>query len=302
MVATFQRFLIPAVRLDTAQGIITNLRGDGLRMEWEISRDNTNNADEGTLTVYNLAPALRGAIFEAWQALSAASGYLVTFAIGWDGVPQKVFQGDVFDLIPDRRSPTDVMTVFRLGDGNRTLRDQVVGRGFAGVKIDVVLSYLVSLPPASADAGGGGLGLLYPPESKALVAAASAELPIQAWGNIPKGANTRDAVNLIMDTLGLEWRVHNGEFVVMRGGVINAPPPLIRPGTGLIAYERRNDGGIVFSALANPEVQPGIQVVVQDDFGRPFAEPVYRVEKVRFTGTTGEDSLMDVEAAKVVTL
>lgn len=300
MVAAFQRFFIPAVRLETAQGVITNLTGDGLRFEWELNRDNTNKADEGVITVYNLAPALSGSIFEAWQALSRASGYLITFAIGWDGVPQTVFRGDVWNFIPERRSPTDAMTVFHLGDGNKNLRDQAVGRSFSNVKIDIVLDYLVNLPPAPADAGGGGLGLIYPPESKALVKQAASELPIQTFGNIPAWANTREAVDIIMDTLGLEWRVHNGAFVVMRGGVINRPGPLIRPGTGLISYEKRNDGGIVLSALANPEVEPGIQIFVQDDRGKPFGEPAYRTEKVRFFGDTDGESLMEVEGAKAV--
>lgn len=302
MVAGFKRFFIPAARFETAQGVVSNLTGDGVLMEWEVNRDNTNKADEAVVSIYNLAPALTGAIFEAWQVLSAASGYLATFAIGWDGVSETVIRGDVWDFVPDRRSPTDSVAVFKIGDGNKSLRDQVVGKGFQGVKISIVLEYLVSIPPAAPDIGGGGLGLIYPPESKSLVAAAAAELPVQTWGNIPAGANTREAVNLIMDTLGLEWRVHNGEFVVMRAGVINRPGPLIRPGTGLISYERRNDGGVIFSALANPEVEPGIQVLVQDDFGKPFGEPVYRVERVSFKGSTNGESLMDVEAAKVVTL
>lgn len=296
--ALFKQFLIPAVRLDTAQGRIENLRGDGIRFEWSISRDNTNTADEATITIYNLAPTLRGAIFEAWQALSRASGYIVEFGIGWDGVPQRAIRGDVWEIVPDSRTPTDVMTMIRIGDGNQAQRDQVVGRTFQNVNIGVVLDYLVQLPPAAVDAGGGGLGLIYPPESKALVTKAASEIPIQSWGNIPAGANTREAVNLIMDTLGLEWRVQNGEFVVMRGGVQNVPPPLLRPGTGLISYARRNDGGIVLQALANPDVQPGVQILVQDDNGRPFAEPAYRVEKVTYTGSTDGDSTMSVEGAK----
>ncbi len=302
MVAAFKRFFVPAVRFATAQGVISNLTGDGLLMEWQVTRDNTNKADEATVAVYNLSPILTGAIFQAWQVLSAASGYLVTLSIGWDGVPQKLMRGDVWDFVPARRTPTDSVAVFKIGDGNKSLRDQVVGKSFKGAKISIVLEYLVSIPSTAPDIGGGGLGLIYPPESKAVVAAAAAELPVQTWGNIPAGANTREAINLIMDTLGLEWRVHNGEFVVMRAGVINKPGPLIRPGTGLISYEKRNDGGIIFSALANPEVEPGIQVFVQDDFGKPFGEPVYRVERVTFAGSTAGDSLMDVQAAKVVSL
>ncbi len=301
MVAAFKRFFVPAVSIGTPNGIITNLDSSGVRIEWEIVRDNTNRPDQGQITVYNLSPTFTAVLFETWQAVSRGVGYTITFSIGWDRVPQVVFVGDVWELIPDQRTPSDVLTIFKLGDGNKTLRDQAVGRSFSNVKIDIVLDWLVSLPPAPTDAGGGGLGLIYPPESKAVVAAASAELPVQTWGNIPAYANTRDAINIIMDTLGLEWRVHNNQFIVMRGGVINRPnPPLIRPGTGLISYEKRNDGGIQFEALANPEVEPGIQLFVQDDFGKPFGEPVYRCESVAFRGSTDEDSLMAVEGAKTV--
>ena len=88
----------------------------------------------------------------------------------------------------------------------------------------------------------------------------------------------------------------------MRGGVINKPGPILRPSTGLINYAPRNDGGIVLRSLAVPETEPGIQIQVQDDRGKPFAEPVYRVERVNFNGTTDEDSIMEVEAAKGRTL
>jgi hypothetical protein len=300
MVAPFKRFFIPAVALTTSDGVISNLDGQGLRFEWDITRDNTNKPDEGTITIYNLAPALRGLIQATWEALSAASGYLVDFGIGWERVPQTVIRADVWDLEIDRRTPTDVLSVFRLGDGNKPLRDQVVGKSFSGVKIDIVLDYLVSLPSAPTDVGSGGLGLIYPPESKALVKQAASELPIQTWGNIPQGANTREAVNLIMDTLGLEWRVQNGAFIVLRAGALNKPPVLLRPGTGLINYQRRNDGGCVLSGLADPRVEPGLQLLVQDDLGKPYGAGVFRTERVTFRGSSSDENLMEIQAAKVV--
>lgn len=300
MVAGFKRFYLPAVKLNTAQGIVTNLNGQGIRFTWEISRDNTNKADTGTISIFNLSPTFRGALFEAWTALSKASGYLVEFGIGWEGVPETVIRGDVWRLVPEQRTPTDVETIISIGDGNKPLRDQAVGRSFAGTKIDIVLDYLVGLPPAPTDAGGGGLGLIYPPESKALVKTASAELPIQTWGNIPAGANTREAIDLIMDTLGLEWRVQNGAFIVMRGGVSNKPPPIIAPRSGLIRYAVRDDGGIELDALADPRVEPGVQILVQDDLGKSFGEPAYRVERVVFRGDTRGESVMTVSGAKAL--
>ena len=302
MPSPFTRYFIPAVQLVTAQGLISNLDGNGIRFEWDISRDNTNKPDAGTVTVYNLSPTLTGLILEAWQALSAASGYLVTFGLGWERVPSTVIVADVWDFVPDRRTPTDTMAIFRLGDGIKANRDQAVGRSFNGVKIDIVLDYLVQIPPAPSDAGGGGLGLIYPPESKALIKTAAAELPIQSWGNIPAGANTREAIDLIMDTLGLEWRVQNGAFIALRGGVINRPPVILRPGTGLIKYERRNDDGAVLEALANPDIEPGSQVIVQDNNGKPFGAGVFRVERVNFRGSSDAESVMNIRAAKAVTV
>jgi hypothetical protein len=270
-------------------------------MEWSITRDNTVNPDEGNITLFNLAPVVSGAIFEAWQAvnnLGLGVEYNVAFYIGWARIAKLVMIGEVWDLQPDLKTPTDVLTIFRIGDGNNAIRDQTVGRDFHGVKLDIVLDYLVRLPPAPDDAGGGGLGLIYPPESKAIIAAAAGALPYQFFANIPKGLNTKDAITLILETLSLEWRVHNGEFIVMRGGIINRPGPILRPGTGLIHYESRNDGGVVVTALADADMEPGIQFQVQNDLGKPFAELAYRCERVSFTGSTDNESIMTVEGAK----
>jgi len=294
----FRRFLIPAVRLDTAQDPIVNLDGQGVRFEWSIERDNTNKVDRGTVSIFNLDPKIRGAIHEAWRILSEASGYLVTFSLGWDRIPVRSLVGDVFDLDPDRRTPTDVITTFQIGDGNKKARDQSLVQGFKNVSLDIVLEWLVQLPPAPADAGGGGLGLLYPPESKALIKAAQAELPLLTFSNIPPGAGVKDAIDIIMETLGLEWRIHNGAFIALRGGMINRPGFILRPSTGLIEYAKRNDGGCSLVAYANPEIEPGIQILVQDDRGRPFGAPVYRTEKVSFRGTSAGESIMNIEGGR----
>jgi len=297
---TASRFWRPCAQLVTSEGVITNIDGDGLRFDWAIQRDNTTTPDTARISIYNLAPALASAILSTWQALSAASGYLVQFLIGWDRVPQVVITGDVWDLVADKRTATDTITILQLGDGQRAQRDQVVGKSFAGVKIDTVLDYLVQFPPATVDAGGGGLGLIYPPESKALIKAASALLPVQTWGNIPAGANTREAIDVVMATLGLEWRVHNGAFIVLRGGLINRPPVILRPGTGLVSYERRNDGGISLEALASTDIEPGSQILVQDNAGRPFGAGVFRVERCSWRGSTSSESLMSIDARKAL--
>ncbi len=305
MVAPFQRFYIPAVRLDTSIGSLFNLDGNGITFEWDIFRDNTNTVDQGVITIYNLGAATRKALYEAWNIVQSGFGlgYTVTLSLGWEQLTQMVFRGNVWDMVPeDRQGGTDVRTVLSVGDGNKTLRDQTVGRSFSKVSISIVLDYLVRPPPLSTDTGGGGLGLIYTPESRAVVAAAEAELPVQFWNNIPAGSNTRESIDAIMATLGLEWRVHNGEFIAMRGGVINRPGIILAPKSGLIDYTPRDDGGVVATALANPDMQPGLQFFVQSDVGKNLAAPVYRCESVQFNGSTDGQSLMTVQGRKVVTL
>lgn len=303
MALPIQHLFIPAVQFEAAGPIvISNLDGNGLRFEWTIRRDNTSKPDEGEVSIYNLSPTLSGAMFEAWQLANAAGlgvGYLVFFSIGWDRLPKRVFLGDCWDMVPqDRSQQTDVVTTFRLGENNRPNRDQVVARVTHGGDIVTLIIALAKIVPAADDIGGGGLGLLVSPESVALMRAEAQKLSIRVFGNLPAGANTRDAIDIYMATLGLEWRVHNGEFVVMRGGAINKKPQSIRPKNGLINYSKRNDGGAHILALANPEIEPGLQIQVTDDLGRPFGELAYRVEEVTFLGDTDSDSIMEISAAK----
>lgn len=292
-----QSFYVPAVSLTTVPGLtISNLDSTGLRIEWTVTRDNTNNPDGGEVVAYNLSPSIIGTIYASWQAIRAVPQVVPSFtlSIGWNRVPQVVMAGDIVNFIPLRRTATDVQTVWQIGDATERQRDAVVGRDFHNVNVQVVLDYLISLPPAPTDAGGGGLGLLFPAESKTLITAAAAEVPLQAWSNITKGQNVKEAVDAIMETLGLEWRIHNGAFIAMRGGIIDRPGPTISPGSGLISYTPRDDGGIEFEALADTRFEPGIRCTVLGNLGKPIGSPSYRVESVTFTGSTDENSIMAV--------
>ena len=81
---------------------------------------------------------------------------------------------------------------------------------------------------------------------------------------------------------------------------MNRPGEVLRPGNGLISFERRSDSGISLTGLANPRIVPGLQIQVQDDAGEPFAEPLYRVESVDFRGDSDGQSLMQVEGRRSI--
>jgi hypothetical protein len=301
MTAAFKQFYIPAVSLfvespNLPYTEIQNLDGNGLRFDWSVSRDNTGDADQAEVTIYNLSRTVAGQLHKAWGDL--AVGFTAGIKIGWQGVAQLLLKGNTWDLSVDGRDGADYLTTFKIGDGHNPIRDSVWGRSINGAKLNIALEQLVSLPVDAQDIGGGGLGFIYPKESADLVAAAAARTSISDYRNLVPGMSTVHYVNDIMATLGLEWRVHNGAFIAMRGGIINEPGPILRPERGLLKYKSKNDGGITVDALANPDVQPGIQIQVQDNQGKNFAEPVYRVESVEFTGSSIGESVMSIQAAK----
>ncbi len=298
----FLKFFIPAVSFRALDFLVLNLDGQGVYMEWEVTRDNTPTPDEGEVRIYNLRKETVLAIHTLWVVRPAALGFPVTLGIGWQNVTQKLMVGDMWEVIPDERTPTDVISIFRFGDGLKNLRDATVGRTMNGVRIDQALNYLIQLPIAGTDAGGGGLGLGYPPDSRALVIAAANATPIPVLRAVTAGQNTREVVTDLMDMIGLQWRVHNGAFIAMRGGIITRPGPILTPVNGLIGYTKKNDGGINVEALANPDVEPGIQLIVLDNLNKPVGAPLYRVERVSFRGNTSGESLMNIDAAKATVL
>ncbi len=304
MTAAFQRFLNPAATLTVGAVppiVLSNLDGTGLKFAWDIVRTNTNNPDKGEFSIWNLAPKLAKGIHEQFKALVGFRGVPMTFSFGWDGVAQIAFTGTIWDVTPsDRSQVVDTITTIEAGDGINPYRDKASSISFANARLDVVLRAIVAFPPDPTDIGNGGMGLIIPTDSQALILQAASELPIQNWGHITFGMNTRDAIDAIFETLGLTWRIQNNHLIAMRGGFINRPGPIIWAGSGLLNYKEKNDGGIQLEALADPTVEPGVQIKVLDEFGALVADPAYRVESVQFTGDTDGESLMFIEARKSV--
>ena len=302
MVAPFARFYRPAVRVRTQAGVFENLDGRGIRIEWSCRRDNTSTPDQAQIRFTNLASVTRSALYTSWKTLPPALSYTVQLEAGWDGTASVLMRGQLWDMTKEQFEGPDVITTLMVGDGNKASRDQPVGRSFSGVTITQIISFFVTAQPSTLDAGYGGLGLIMPPESAALITTVAAELPTQSIRNYVPGTSTRAAIDKLMAGLGLTWRSHNGEFIAMRGGIINRPGQILSPRSGLIDYTERGDGGVSLEAMANPEVQPGLQILVQDNLGKTLAEPAYRVESVDYTGDTEGASVMHVEARKAVVL
>lgn len=280
---------------------VVNLDGNGLKIEWDIERTRSSTPDQGTVTIYNLSPSSRKILHEAWKLSTAVASYLVDLSIGWGGLVERVFVGDVWKIVPEVRVGEDVLTVLELGDGGPKLRDAANPKqaNMNNAQITFILLVLVEADPSL-----GGLGLPIDPISRGVIEARARLSPFLGFDNYAGQGNTADQLDELMDMLDLEWKIHQGVFIVMAAG--NAATasvdaiPLVAA-SGMLSWSQEDNGGITATALANANVKPGTQIQVQDSFG-PVGLVPYRVERVSFTGATDGESIMQITARKSVLL
>lgn len=272
---------------------VINLDGTGLKIEWAIERTRTATPDRGTIMIYNLSMAARLAIHEAWKKLEGTTGYILDLSIGWGGLIERIFRGDAWKVVPEQRVDVDIVTTFEVGDGNRQVRDAVVGQNFAKVSVDVILTYLVTTI----------LKVPFDPAAKAKVLERAAQLPVQSWNNYVLAGDPQDRLDELVDMLGLEWKIHQGFFIVTdKGNAATASPiaEILSAQSGLLEWDQKDDGGISVTALANPNVRPGTQIQVRDSFGIAVGALAHRVETVTFRGSTDGESIMEIVGRKAV--
>ena len=98
--------------------VLLNVVGDGLRVEWSVEKTRTRSPDRATITIYNLGRVFR-------EALNVAAALplplMVNLGIGWGGIPEQDFFGQVWKVSPEMRTATDVLTTIEAGDGDRDI-------------------------------------------------------------------------------------------------------------------------------------------------------------------------------------
>lgn len=303
--APFTEYFIPAVTLSwyvagapAPTFVLPDLDGTGLRVQWQLELSRTSNADQASVSIFNLSKAIRDSLYEGWKAASGdfRTAMELGIALGWAGVATPLFKGQVWRFVPAETTMTEVITRIEAGDGGVTLRDatNTLGSTFATQTLGLVITYLVQTI----------LAVEIDPASLTLITQRAAELPVASWDNYVLTGDPQDRLDELVDTLGLEWKILNGRFVVMDKGILGVTDlptaPLLGPASGLLSWAPTDDGGVELTALADPRVIPGRQIAVIDEFGKPIDSQRHRVETVTFTGDNYAESVMRVRARKAV--
>jgi len=271
---------------------VENSDGTGLYMEWNIERQLSTQADQGTLRIYNLGKAQQGiiqSIVKASQGFSAIGN--VEVSIGWDALTFSMMKAQIWKLQAKLYEDPDVVTQIEFGDGLQSNRDaQTLPTQMAQVLVTDLLSLLASRfsPPRFLDV------------EQVTAAVTTSPNGLRTIGGFdPSGQSAKETFDDIVSGLGdgYSWGYGpNGLIVVYNRGQLSIAagtlPELVSPSTGLLSFTEEDNGSVSFDSLANPSIMPGVPVTIQDRFGKPAGQPVMRVESVRFDGNTRSDNLM----------
>jgi hypothetical protein len=283
-VLALQPFALQNVSIGEAPGPASVT--DSLLVSWDILKQWGSTPDTATISIHNLEFVSREVLA---VSMSLPTPVPAAFNLGWAGGLELVFSGQVWRLQPKRVERTDVITVIELGDGVEQLGTTPPAGGASfglGIK-SLVQKLLISMGiPQSAAAN-------------ARIAAAAAALPIQAFQDI-EADDVEDKLDVLLETLGLNWGIADGQFVVFKDGVRDdVLPALLAPNSGLLTWHELDDGGAELVALAQPRFVPGMQITVYDELNNLVGGGPLRVESVRFSGNSEGSSLMNVTARKL---
>lgn len=285
-----------------------SLTSDGsmdYRVQFRLTRTNTNQADTGRVIIYNLPPDLSDAIrngasqsnkdrediledpryrldIDARNAKlqELAKANLVKIYAGYRDNTKLIFTGDITGLNTKAlSSDVDSITTIDLGDTIIPLKYGWLNKSFgAGASTDEVINGIMKAV---------GIGM----SQQALKFQAEHILGVEVSefknGMIIIGGLKRSA-DAIVARYGVQWFIRDGEFYFMpRGSVIddfflrlNEGENILRPMSSF------NGDDIQFTMLLDGDVLPGRGFVIEDAGGKRTSNRGYRADTVNYIGDT----------------
>lgn len=258
---------------------------NGLRIKFDIVKNDSRNPNKSRIQIYNLAPSTRQALERPDVTCRLRAGYVEDTGL------LECFTGNVVFSWSAKDGP-DVVTTLELGDGAVPFRDATVSLGYGpgASSRDVI----------RAIAGRMGLPLQMPDD-----------VPVHTWQTgFSTHGSARSALDRVTRGAGLSWSIQDGALQVVRaGGTTNRTVFEIAVDTGMLGSperQRKGSGQAVTTtdqatgnparvasaseqwdgwrvrALMLPTLLPNDRVKLKSQ----FAEGVMRIKELRHTGDT----------------
>lgn len=230
------------------------------RLKFSIDKGSENNANKGTISIYNLSQDTRNFVEK--------SGLFVILKAGFQDAISTIFSGDILKGKHERSGP-DITTTLECGDGEFALRDAIVNIGLGpGAKNTQVIEMAVAAITAFSVSRGFtetipsttyNQGFTYSGPAKALLKEQ-------------------------LKAVGMEFHIQDGELNIMTPDKTDQQIAVeVTPDTGLVGFPTKTPEGVDFTCLLNPFLRPGRAV---------------KIESKQFQGAFGSQS--GVASASVV--
>lgn len=254
---------------DTGFTVNPNLSVDEeLRVDFNIVRSISSEANTGTVTIYNLTQSHRAAVGRELDDMNIECGYLPPSG---DGSIGTIFKGQIRDVTHSRQG-ADILTTITCGDGDKALRNAVISRTFpAGTSVKSVMEGIFE------EMRGYGVqrGEWVLPDD-----IGSFMRPYSMCGGCLRELNT------ISRGKGFYWSIQNGVLEVVKASGFLAGAVLINEASGMVGSPRIKDKGIEVDVLLNPEIRPNRTIKVESSIVDLNAEDgLYRVSSVKYAGS-----------------
>lgn len=260
---------------DIGQAVLETTTIRGLRVQFEVTKDETSHPNAAKITITNPAPATR--------ALFSEPGLRIQLYAGYETGDGLIFDGDLRHTDPPKFTGTDVDLALEAGDGGRGHKQKIAESFASGVGAGDVASRLVA-----------AMGLTL---TVATRAALNAKLSYRR-GHVVAG-NAAAEMDAVMKAAGYSWSVQDGELVILPEGEALTDIVELSPETGLIgspepAVPTKRKGKTIVKArsLLQARFRPRAQVRIRSR----NVNGLFRIVRLKHTGdTAGQAWYSDLE-------
>lgn len=276
------------VRATFRGGLVINpgpIKTHEMRIEFNISKSISSDANSAEISIYNLKETHRNAIGKEFDAITLEAGYMPPGEPGNVGI---IFKGAIRD-VEHRREGPNIITTISCGDGDKAIRKATISKSYPkGTPVKTVIDDIhKEFEKQGVSKGEWKL----PPE----VEGKTFKRPYAACGSCKTE----------LDTIGrgndFYWSIQNETLEMIPGNGYVGSIVLLTPETGLIGVPTITDTGVNAQALLNPAIRPNRRVkIISQTLQMNAEDDTYRVSGVRYTGNNMDgDFVVDMTCESV---
>lgn len=248
-------------------------RIDGLRVSFDVTKDDGSSANHANIDVYNLS---RNTVAD----MQKDDKHLLLFA-GYDDAAGLIFVGDITKAKSEMRNG-DRVTTIESGDGINALRDSRHNKSYApGQQASEVMGDLAGSMADKLGMDGEQLSGSVAEQASGAIEGVTGEF---TRGTSVSG-NAADSMTRVARANRLDWYIVDGEIrVVPQDGPDDEEAFVISPDTGLIGSPQWTDEErLEVKTLLQPDIRPRSTVRVES---REFSG-FFLVRSVNHKGDSG---------------